>query len=241
MMNTSKITRIIGLGFAAICLLFLSGHFEEADAQTRDPFAKPGWARTRDARPGPAGGERQGPAPVTAVVAPPIEQRIAYYYQLRENAAANGQPIPRVTSVLTLDEMQVTGIFRTPRGLAAMVEATPIKLSYTIYPGERFFDGQLVAIEENRVVFRKVTKMSNGNFVAAVENKALRHFSTRAAIQGTAPQGAEPDNSVPANRIEAASVAPIISPLDEMNNRKETADKPATPARRPTRVARGNN
>ena len=39
-----------------------------------------------------------------------------------------------------------------------MVEATPIKLSYTIYPGEKFFDGQLVAVEENRLVFRKVTK-----------------------------------------------------------------------------------
>ena len=63
--------------------------------------------------------------------------------------------MPKVTSVLTLDEMSVTGIFRTPRGFAAMVEAKPIKLSYTIYPGEKFFDGQLVAIEENRLVFRK--------------------------------------------------------------------------------------
>ena len=54
-----------------------------------------------------------------------------------------------------LNEMQVTGIFRTPRGWAAMVEATPIKLSYVIYPGESFFDGQLVAIEEGRLVFRR--------------------------------------------------------------------------------------
>ena len=38
------------------------------------------------------------------------------------------------------------------RGFAAMVEATPFnpKLSYVIYPGESFFDGQLVAIEEAR-------------------------------------------------------------------------------------------
>ncbi len=46
-----------------------------------------------------------------------------------------------------------------------MVEATPIKLSYTIYPGEKFFDGQLVAVEENRLVFRTVTKIGNGKFV----------------------------------------------------------------------------
>ena len=39
-----------------------------------------------------------------------------------------------------------------------MVHATPINLSYTIYPGEKFFDGQLVAIEENRLTFRKVIK-----------------------------------------------------------------------------------
>ena len=36
-----------------------------------------------------------------------------------------------------------------------MIEATPIKLSYVIYPGELFYDGQLVAIEENRLVFRR--------------------------------------------------------------------------------------
>src|SRR4029079_9283981 len=89
----------------------------------------------------------------------------------------NGSPLPKVTSVLTLDEMAVTGIFKTPRGYAAMVEATPIKLSYAIYPGEKFFDGQLVAVEENRLVFRKVTKVGEGKFVASVEHKALRAYS----------------------------------------------------------------
>ena len=95
--------------------------------------------------------------------------------------------LPKVTSVLTLEEMAVIGIFRTPRGYAAMVEAKPIKLSYTIYPGEKFFDGQLVAIEENRLVFRKVTKMSNGKFISSVENKALRQYSVQEQVQGTAP------------------------------------------------------
>ncbi len=68
-----------------------------------------------------------------------------------------------------------------------MVEAKPIKLSYTIYPGEKFFDGQLVAIEENRLVFRKVTKMSNNKFVTAVENKTLRQYTVEQEVQGTAP------------------------------------------------------
>ena len=121
--------------------------------------------------------------------APAIEQRVEYYKRLRETAAASGMPVPKVTSVLTLNEMAVTGIFRTPRGYAAMVEATPIKLSYTIYPGEKFFDGQLVAVEENRLVFRRVVKMSNGKFVSSVENKPLRKYTEREQIQGTAPGG----------------------------------------------------
>ena len=31
------------------------------------------------------------------------------------------------------------------------------RLSYVIYPGERFYDGQLVAIEDQRLVFRHET------------------------------------------------------------------------------------
>jgi len=57
-------------------------------------------------------------------------------------------PAPKPTTALLLSEIQVVGITRTPRGYAAIVEATPIKLSYVVYPGERFFDGQLVAIED---------------------------------------------------------------------------------------------
>ncbi len=167
MINKSKILRLSTLTFAVAGFLLAAGHFVTADAQSRDPFAKPGWARTREVRTGPSGtsgttGQKPGPAEVVTQGAPPIEQRIAYFKQLREQAAMNGQELPKVTSVITLNEMAVTGIFRTPRGYAAMVEATPIKLSYTIYPGERFFDGQLVAVEENRLIFRKVTKMSNG-------------------------------------------------------------------------------
>jgi hypothetical protein len=54
-----------------------------------------------------------------------------------------------------------------------MVEAKPIKLSYVIYPGEIFFDGMLVAIEEDRLVFRKETRWSDGRREMKVEMKAL--------------------------------------------------------------------
>jgi hypothetical protein len=241
MLNKSKILRLISLNIAVAGFVLISGQFMAADAQTRDPFAKPGWARQRTpAAPGAKSGKAGKPEPEN-VGAPPIDQRIAYYKRMREQAAANGETMPKVTSVLTLNEMSVTGIFRTPRGYAAMVEATPIRLSYTIYPGERFFDGQLVAVEENRLVFRKVTKMSNGKFVSSVENKPLRQYTERQQIQGTAPvqtQTAEVPAEVPRTN-EAAVAGPIVSPLDEMNDQDSDADQNS--GKRPARVAKSGN
>jgi hypothetical protein len=73
-----------------------------------------------------------------------------------------------------LSEMQVVGISRSPRGYAAIVEATPINLSYVLYPGERFYDGQLVAIEDNRLIFRRETVFTDGRRERSVEIKSLR-------------------------------------------------------------------
>jgi hypothetical protein len=108
-------------------------------------------------------------------IAPPsIQSRIDRYKEEKRVAMNMQQPAPKPTTALLLGEMQVIGIFRTPRGYAAMVEATPIKLSYTIYPGEKFYDGQLVAIEEDRLVFRRETRWTDGHLVKAVETKPLR-------------------------------------------------------------------
>lgn len=110
----------------------------------------------------------------TPIPVPSIQERIEKY-KAEKVAAMNAQrPAPKPTTALLLGEMQVTGIFRTPRGYAAMVEATPIKLSYVIYPGENFFDGQLVAIEEDRLVFRHETRWTDGRVEKMVENKPLR-------------------------------------------------------------------
>ncbi len=229
MINKTTTVRLLNYIFAACVIVLAYGMVEQVSAQ-RDPFVKPGWARERPQRRG-GSGSAAAKAEVVRTGAPSIDQRIEYYKRQREYAAVNGLPLPKVTSVLTLDEMAVTGIFKTPRGYAAMVEATPIKLSYTIYPGEKFFDGQLVAVEENRLVFRKVTKMSNGKFVASVENKALRQYSTKAQIEGTAPvQTAQASEIIPAyqpsedERAAPVSSASIVSPLDEMMNQKEDTD-----------------
>ena len=242
MMNTSKTTRILTLTFAIAAFTFLSGIAFEANAQGRDPFQKPGWARTKEpGKGGPRTGADGKPIPVFVPGIPSIEQRIEFYKRQREDAATNGNPLPKVTSVMALSEMQVTGIFKTPRGYAAMVEATPIRLSYTVYPGERFFDGQLVAVEENRLVFRKVTKVGKGKFSTTVEHKPLRKYTQREVIQGTAPAGTESaTQAAPVSAPTAAAVIPavIVSPLDEMNRQPADESKPAKNTKKPVRAAK---
>ena len=106
--------------------------------------------------------------------APSIQERIEQY-RAQKLAAINAHlPAPKPTTALLLSEIQVVGISRTQRGYAAIVEATPIKLSYTIYPGERLYDGQLVAIEDTRLVFRREIVWSDGRHERTVEMKALR-------------------------------------------------------------------
>src|SRR5262244_2576097 len=134
----------------------------------------------------------------TALNAPAIQARIDRYRAQKAAAAAAHVPPPKPTTAFLLNEVQVTGIFRTPRGWAAMVEATPIKLSYVIYPGETFFDGQLVAIEETRLVFRRDVVWADGRREKTVEIKPLRKpspvvdMAAKAPTNTTVPEAAKP-------------------------------------------------
>ena len=138
--------------------------------------------------------------PSQMVLVPTIQERIGQY-RAQKLAAMNAHvPAPKPTTALLLSEIQVVGITRTPRGYAAIVEATPIKLSYVIYPGERFYDGQLVAIEDSRLVFRHERVMGDGKREQVVEMKSLRQAtivdSMTAAQAAPAPASAavaEPD------------------------------------------------
>lgn len=120
--------------------------------------------------------------PPMPVPAPDIQARINNYKAQKLAAMNLRQPAPKPTTALTLGEIQVTGIFRTPRGYAAMVEAMPIKLSYVVYPGEQFYDGMLVAIEETRLVFRRQTRWTDGRVEVAVDTKPLRQPSASDAL-----------------------------------------------------------
>jgi hypothetical protein len=111
---------------------------------------------------------------VGSISVPSIQERISLYKAQKAAAMNARMPAPKPTTALLLSEIQVIGISRTPRGYAAIVQATPIHLSYVIYPGEPFFDGQLVAIDDNRLIFRRETVLLNGRRERSVEIKPLR-------------------------------------------------------------------
>jgi Tfp pilus assembly protein PilP len=56
---------------------------------------------------------------------------------------------------LLIDEINLIGIWKTPRGYLAQVQAADKQKSYSLHEGERLFDGEVVSISENEVVFRQ--------------------------------------------------------------------------------------
>jgi hypothetical protein len=152
-------------------------------------------------------------AAATPIALPSTQERIDRY-KAQKLAAMNAQmPAPKPTTALLVSEMQVVGIFRTPRGYAAMVEATPIHLSYVIYPGETFYDGQLVAIEEDRLVMRRETRWTDGRLQKVVETKPLRQVNpivdSMAAVKGAKEENAAPAVEKADAPKDAMSVKPV--------------------------------
>lgn len=121
-------------------------------------------------------------APGMPVMPPPLQERIERYKAQKLAAMSAHLPAPKPTTALLLSEIQIVGISRTPRGYAAIVEATPIRLSYVIYPGEQLYDGQLVAIEDARLVFRRELVWTDGRRDRSVEMKALRQQTPAEAL-----------------------------------------------------------
>ena len=140
------------------------------------------------------------------VMPPSIQERIQQYKAQKQAAMSARVAAPKPTTAFLLSEVQIIGISRSPRGYAAIVEATPIKLAYVIYPGERFYDGQLVAIEDNRLVFRRETVFTDGRRELSVELKPLR----------------QPDSI---DALAAAKTAPASSTAAKSQNKPEP--KPA--------------
>ena len=179
MKNYAHMIRYSISGLALVSALFISGAHLNVSAQETSKESAPAQVKIRGGRDPfkpyePPVRRKKAANSTTPIPVPSIQQRIEKYKAQKLDAMNSRQPAPKPTTALLLSEMQVTGIFRTPRGYAAMVEATPIKLSYVIYPGEMFYDGQLVAIEEDRLVFRHEIRWTDGRVAKTVENKPLR-------------------------------------------------------------------
>jgi len=188
MNNTTKRLALAGalLGGALLLAGSTNAAAQEASTTTKQQTAK-----TRSSNGGRDPFKKYEPPKVVIkrasgqVLIPSIEERINMY-KAQKLAAMNARmPAPKPTTALLLNEIQIIGISRTPRGYAAIIEATPIKLSYVIYPGEPFYDGQLVAIEDNRLVFRHETVYSDGRRERNVETKNLRGVTSVNAMTAT--------------------------------------------------------
>jgi hypothetical protein len=188
MIHDTKTSRLVRVMFAAAILI--SGFVVTAVAQEIDPAAKPA-KRTVAAGRDPFRKYEPARAPVkasrNAIPIATIQERINNYKAQKVAAMNARMPAPKPTTALLLSEIQVIGISRSPRGYAAIIEAIPIKLSYVIYPGEPFYDGQLVAIEDNRLVFRRETVFTDGRRERTVEYKSLRQPTQVNSMSTTAP------------------------------------------------------
>lgn len=171
-------TWLASVAFTAVVVL-LSGSASQTMAQQTEPAPK---TAKRTVSSGRDPFKKYEPPRVVVKTTqespiPGIQERINNYRAQKAAAMNARMPAPKPTTALLLSEIQVIGISRSPRGYAAIVEATPIKLTYVIYPGEPFFDGQLVAIEDSRLVFRRETVFKDGRRERAVEFKQLRQPS----------------------------------------------------------------
>jgi hypothetical protein len=175
MMNNAKRFGFVGLLLSGSIAL---GATTIVVAQNTEATQTP--AKTRSANGGRDPFKKYEPPKVVikriagAVVVPSIQERINMYKAQKQAAMNARMPAPKPTTALLLSEIEVIGITHTPRGYAAIVEASPIKLSYVIYPGEPFYDGQLVAIEGKSLIFRHETVYTDGRRVKNVLTKLLR-------------------------------------------------------------------
>jgi len=67
-------------------------------------------------------------------------------------------PRPEGIAGLLIDEIDLTGIFRTSKGFVAQVVAANQKKSYLLKEGDQLYDGDVVSINHNEVVFKQVVQ-----------------------------------------------------------------------------------
>lgn len=65
-------------------------------------------------------------------------------------------PRPEGVAGLLIDEIDIRGIFQTSRGFVAQIAAQNVKKDFLLRPGDQVYDGDVLRIEMNQVVFRQI-------------------------------------------------------------------------------------
>ncbi|MDX1500939.1 MAG: hypothetical protein R3325_01160 [Thermoanaerobaculia bacterium] len=73
----------------------------------------------------------------------------------RTQARPSG-PRPEGVPGLLIDDIDLTGVFVTPEGPVAQVRAADKSESYLLREGDQLFDGDVVSIELDEIVFRQI-------------------------------------------------------------------------------------
>lgn len=139
-------------------------------------FAAPSLARAQAAAPAPA--EAAPAAPSASDAGAQIDEILAgeeavlaggsYSYDpgnrrdpfksliIGQNRQAPRGPLPEGIAGLLIDEIDLTGIFKTSRGFIAQVVASNKAKSYLLREGDQLYDGDVVGISQNEVVFKQI-------------------------------------------------------------------------------------
>lgn len=83
----------------------------------------------------------------------PGNRRDPFKSLLAGNEKPERGPRPEGIPGLMIDEIQLLGIWRTPRGYVAQIRAA--NKSYLLREGDQLFDGDVVTIQKNEVVFKQ--------------------------------------------------------------------------------------
>jgi hypothetical protein len=73
-----------------------------------------------------------------------------------QNRQATRGPMPEGIAGLLIDEIDLTGIFRTSRGFVAQVVAANRNKSFLLREGDQLYDGDVVSVTQNEVVFKQI-------------------------------------------------------------------------------------
>jgi hypothetical protein len=208
-MKHSKKTTQLGTALLIVAAVFAFGAtYPTVQAQDKELNRRPAKRSQAGRDPFSKYVPPRAPVKKSGLVLPPtIQERIEQYKAQKQAAMRSRVPAPKPTTAFLLSELQVMGVSRSPRGYAAIVEATPIKLAYVIYPGEKFYDGQLVAIEDNRLVFRREAVFADGRRERTVEMKSLRQPSTVEVLSALKAAPVSAATSEPAKSAEAKPAA----------------------------------